>query len=262
MPSVRTLKNKIRFTKNVQKITRAVEAISAIKLRENEKKLKASNEYLFSLESVATPDYYVSNNAPDTCIIIIAPDKGFCGHLLLKLRKKLEQLPNPAKTYTVSVFRNGLKLAKKSGLRLFYHFPLTSQDLDFESIFPIFKIVNDYFLKNAFGEVLILYSKYNNFFDQEAVIERFLPIDSKKKEERQTLKEPFPESFARNSSELLLKAKLLNCVLHAVTSENAVRLMSMRKASDNAKEVMRQTIIGYNKKRQALITTEILSSGN
>ncbi|MEK7595098.1 MAG: F0F1 ATP synthase subunit gamma [Patescibacteria group bacterium] len=274
MPSTRTLKNKIKFTKNVQKITRAVEAISAVKLREEEKLLKASKVYLANLEDLFSefayqePSYYLPNFSTAACILLVAPDKGFVGPLVLKLKKKLKVFLSEnsfSKVYTITVHRASLKIIKNGELSPLFHFPLLEKGADLTRVYPIFKVINDYYLKAVFGKVFVLYAEYNNFFSQEAVVERLLPFDSdhfKSGSSSGAVIEPSGESFVRNSSELYLKTRILTALLNSNVSEHAVRLVSMKKAHDNAKEVMKDAIMGYNKKRQFMITSEILSSRN
>ena len=135
--------------------------------------------------------------------------------------------------------------------------------LNYENVAPIAEKIMEAFVKNEFDKVVLVYNQFKNAAVQIVQAEQFLPIESATPNETSATStdyifEPNKEFIVSDLIPRSLKTQFYKALLDSLASEHGARMTAMHKATDNAKEMLRNLKISYNKARQTAITTEIL----
>jgi F-type H+-transporting ATPase subunit gamma len=208
----------------------------------------------------------VGGESNKTLLIVFAPEKGLCGALATNMANELSKLSasNKDLMYIVTIgkkIENSIKFLQNTVVA---SFPLGTTLPQFNMVFPVLQIIDDYFLNGKVSKVQILFPKFTSLFTQSPSIETLLPIEvSKDKQEETgsyTVFEPQPQdilpSLLRHYLEILTHQYLMETYL----SEQASRMLSMKNATDNAAEIIESLQLEYNKSRQEKITSELLNT--
>jgi F-type H+-transporting ATPase subunit gamma len=233
------------------------------------------------------------NKTGKTLVIVLAPDKGLCGSLITNLLKdflKYQKAHNDHAMY-ISV---GKKIEGKVayfGKDIVASFPFGTTTPTMDAIYPIMKLIEDSYLNDKIDSVKVLYTHFNSFFNQKPTLTTLLPVkleaeDSdvisksssvipssssvipakagiqNKKDENLNQSEYLFEPSAPAILPALLKhtveMSLYHYLLESFLSEQASRMMAMQNATNNAKDIINDLLLEYNKTRQAKITSELL----
>lgn len=265
------LKRRIKTAQNVSKTTRAMQMIAASKLKRAQLAALASRPYVDKLTLLANGltakidkdslSSYMKKGAPDKeFLIIISPDKGLCGGLVTNLIKEYVGLKTKdLLLLTIGKKAEGYLLRTRQEIIASFPFGTTLPSFDF--VYPIIKIVNDHFLTGKVGSVKILTSHFASVFSQKPVITTLLPIALPAEAEKTSGILLFEPSIAEILPDLLkhyLEMSLYQHLLESYLSEQAARMFAMQNATDNAKDMIEELTLEYNKARQEKITSEIL----
>ena len=148
----------------------------------------------------------------------------------------------------------------KTGRNVLASFPFGTTLPPFEIVYPLIKIINEQFLGGKVSKVKIISSKFQSIFTQQAQMTDLLPVripDVSKKEENM-LFEPSAGELLPQILSHFLEMSVYQNILETYASEQAARMFAMKNATDNAKEIIEELKLEYNKGRQEKITNEIL----
>ncbi len=274
MANLLTLKKRIQTAQNVSKTTRAMQMIATSKLKRAQdaalqsrpyvEKISAISKELTSKTTLENAHKYMqeNNKSNKTLLILLTPDKGLCGGLLHNLIKETIDFDSKHKPYYITIGKKAEAIVSKISNEAIASFPFTTSLPPFDMVYPITRIVDEYFLSDKVSEVKILSTKFINLFTQTANITNVLPL--KILEESENDKNPFT-LFEPNISEILptllkqyLEMIIYQNLLETFASEQAARAIAMKNATDNAISVISDLKLEYNKTRQEKITSEIL----
>ncbi len=280
MASLLSLKRRIYAAQNVSKTTRAMQMISASKLKKAQNSalsLRIYAEKLISLSQSLTDKIdkekfhpYMKENSTSqkTLAITLSPDKGLCGILITNVIKEFLRLVKSGTFFYITVGKKvESKIASFGKPQILASFPFGNTTPTFDMVYPIVKIIDEYFMARKVDSVKILYSQFTNIFTQTPRAETLLPIKiaMERKDKGQNLTYLFEPNLDTLLSSLLkhyLEMSLYRYLLESFTSEQAARMLAMQNATDNAKDVISELRLEYNKKRQEKITNEILDITN
>lgn len=273
MASILTLKRRIKTAQNVSKTTRAMQMIAASKLKRAQEAALSSRPYVEKLSSLCQNltekveekdrhNYMKGNVAENTLLIVLAPDKGLCGGLITNLTREYLRLTSN-KYFLVTIGKKTEKVISLSKNEVVASFPFGTTLPLFDTIFPVSKIVDDYFLNKKVSSVQIVSTKLQSIFVQKPMISTILPIRLWQETESKEI--ALFELFEPQVSEILpdllrhyLEMVLYQHLLESYLSEQAARMISMQNATNNAKDIIIGLTLEYNKVRQEKITNEIL----
>lgn len=276
MANILNLKKRIKTAQNVAKTTRAMQMIAASKLKRAQEATLASRPYVgkltsllknlsLKLEEESLPSYMKMPASDKTLLLIFSPDKGLCGGLMSNLFREYHTVDNE-NPVIITVGKKIERHIVKLGKTLVASFNFGNTLPLFDVVYPILQIVDDYFLKQKVGAVKILYVHFTSIFSQKPTISTILPITLSLEEESKIT--PF-ELFEPSASEILpsllrhhLEMTLYQHLLESYVSEQASRMIAMQNATENAKDIVWQFSLEYNKARQEKITNEILDISN
>lgn len=274
MANLLPLKRRIRAASNVSKTTRAMQMIAVSKLKKAqnatvagrpyvEKLLSISGNVLARLDSEYTHEYIKKSENSKTLVVIFSPDKGLCGGLITNLIREIisfDQQNKNATYLTVGKKSETAVVGLKKELIASFKFGMTLPS--FDMVFPIAKIIDEYFLGNKVGNVKIISTNFLSVFSQKPKTVNILPIEfSKPESDSITLFEPNPDKLLPPLLRHLLEMSIYQHLLESYASEQGARMVAMQSATDNAREIVQDLQLEYNKGRQEKITNEILDIG-
>lgn len=277
MATILNLKKSIKTVENVSKTTRAMQMIAASKLKRAQEAALASRPYVNELTNLSKnlslrlketkqPLYMRKQENPKNLIIILSPDKGLCGGLITNLLR--ESLNINEKPFIITIGKKSSQYFARKESGLIASFDFGSALPPFDMIFPIIEIVNEYFTTGKAGSVKVVYTHFENLFSQKPTFKTLLPITLPEDESLKTIKSFF-ELFEPSAEKILpyllkhyIEMSLYQYLLESHVSEQASRMISMQNATENAKEIIGELSLEYNKARQDKITKEILDISN
>jgi F-type H+-transporting ATPase subunit gamma len=277
MAGSKEIRNKIKSVENTRKITKAMEMVAASKMRKAQERMRAARPYGEKIRSVAAnlshanPDYrhpFLQKRAStqNMGVVLITSDKGLCGGLntnvmRLMVNKIKEWEAGGAKVHSTAIGSKG------AGFLLRYGIPVVSQvtglgdkpHLD-NLIGPV-KAQLALFTEGKIDALYLCYTKFINTMKQEPVCEQLLPLTGEKLGAPDANWDYLYEPDAKVVLDELL-VRYIEAIIYQAVSENiaceqSARMVAMKAASDNAKKVIGDLKLTYNKARQAAITKEL-----
>lgn len=130
----------------------------------------------------------------------------------------------------------------------------------YDAVYPVMSLIDEYFLSKKVSEVYVLNSNFNSVFSQIPVIKKILPVQFENEEGKsiQAVFEPSASELLPGLIRHYLEMSIYQAFLESYLSEQAARMLAMQNATDNAKEIIEELKLLYNKSRQEKITNEIL----
>ncbi|MBV8585412.1 MAG: ATP synthase F1 subunit gamma [Verrucomicrobia bacterium] len=285
MANTLDIRRRIRSVKNTAQITRAMQMVAASKMRKAQAAAVAGRPYEEALDRVlgALAGHVDPNEHPlfqkravkRELIILVTTDKGLCGPLNTNLFRELANT-NPLQTDFFGIGRKGNQFLARTRRNLVADFPVSETPL-FKEVRPIARLAVERFLTEEVDRVSVLYPRFVNTLAQVPTFRRLLPLsadlpESKAAEagassEEKSDKTAISGGFLFEPSETAvldavaphyISYQLYKALLDARASEHSARMVAMKTATDNAKELVKQLTLEYNKVRQASITTELI----
>jgi F-type H+-transporting ATPase subunit gamma len=293
MANLRDIRRRIKSVKNTAQITKAMQMVASTKMRRAQLAAIALRPYASRLDDMAAHIYasmgpnevshpllQKRNKTGKTCVVVLTSEKGLCGPLNTNLLREVLKNDNPNKIY-VSVGRKGRQTLARLKKNLLADFELKDSPTFSES-----KTISRFLLKSfeeeKFDAVEIYYNRFVNTLSQVPTLFPLIPIGAealsvaKAMGEAHRAEQISPSqdgklqprtsySFEPDAAELL--SKLLPYYVHLLVferilesraSEHSARMVAMKSATDNAKQLVKDLTLEYNKARQAAITNEIL----
>ena len=278
MAGSKEIRTKIKSVENTRKITRAMEMVAASKMRKAQERMRAARPYAEKIRQVAAhlsranPEYkhpfLVKRDViKNVAVIIITSDKGLCGGLNTNILRlvvaRMKELEGENKGISICAIGNkGFSFMSRIGAKVKSHMIGLGDIPHIEKLIGAVKVMLDAY--NA-GEIDAIYISYNGFVNtmkQEPRIEQLLPLSSESLEPAtgstwDYIYEPDAKVVVDELLVRYIESLVYNAVTENQASEQSARMVAMKAASDNAKEVIGELKLIYNKARQAAITKEI-----
>lgn len=289
------IKKKISSTKNIQKITKAMQTVAASKMKKSQNKAIGGQPFAVEmLKLLRNVSEHIKKShlllqepkeIKRICCLVITTDKGLCGGLntnVFNLTEKYVQnkKQNGIETDLLVFGKKGRNFFKRRNYNLIDNPEITNligDEIFLSDIRPIAKTIIKYFSEKKYNSVKIIYSRFVSTFQQDAVNQQILPIridkiqeiinkylsreeieNSQNNHKRYFYKvEPDEEKTLDVLLDNLIRFFLYQTFIENRASEHSARMMAMKNASDNANDVIKNLNLKYNKFRQAKITQEI-----
>lgn len=229
-----------------------------------EKLLAVTGDLTKRVEKSARPLYMrEQKNTGKTLFVVIGPDKGLCGGLVTNLVRDVIKRANAQDAFITIGKKVELPVAHISK-NIVGSFPFGNTLPSFDIVYPIVNLINEQFREGKIDNVEIISTHFASVFMQKPQQTHLLPIRPQEEEKIETLNDAF-QLFEPSAEELLpdllqryIEMAVYQEVLESYLSEQAARLLSMQNATNNAKEIIEDLKLEYNKTRQAKITAELL----
>ena len=277
MAGGREIKTKIKSVQNTRKVTRALEMVSASKIRKAQDRMKVSRPYARVMKQVighlaqANADYqhpYMVERSTVKRVgyVIVSSDRGLAGGLNNNLFRKL--LGEFRKWQEQGVEIDVVTIGQKASVyfrRLKVNMRASVTHLGdqpkLEQIVSVVKVMLDGYTAGELDRVFVCYNDFVNTMTQRAAFDQLLPLPPSEtqvaKHDWDYLYEPDAQTVLDHVLTRYIESLVYQAVLENVASEHAARMVAMKAASDNASKLIGTLQLVYNKARQAAITQEI-----
>lgn len=297
MSSTRAIKGKIRSVQKTHQVTKAMEAVSGVKMRKAQISALVARPYAFaafrilsriahSVDIVHHPLVAV-RPVHRVLLVMVTSDKGLAGGLNSGVTKcALAALAEKGiareSTGVLAVGRKGEEFFARRGYILEKHIQTMKDESSINDFSGVVSLVTDMFTNGKYDECVLVYTNFRSTFEQEPVSRTLLPLsveglstmikgivpekgafaeaNANIEDEQKSsdyLFEPSPEAVFETLLPRLLSIQIHHAFLEAKASEHSARMVAMRNASDKAKEVTFDLTREYNKVRQGAITREM-----
>ena len=275
MPSTLDIRRRIRSVKSTAQITKAMQMVAASKMRKSQGAALSGRPYqealfrvLAALRGKVDPQaspLLVERPVRRELILVISSDKGLCGALNTNLFRELTAIDAVDPSFS-AVGRKAVQFLVRTRRNLLADFQVSELPHTRE-VRPIANFCAEKFLSGEVDRVRVVYSKFVNTLVQQATTVNLLPASSEELlGEEKGEKLPTGEFLFEPSEQGVLSAilphyitfQIFQMILDARASEHSARMVAMKNATDNAKQLVKDLTLHYNKVRQASITTELL----
>ena len=277
MAGGREIKTKIKSVQNTRKVTRALEMVSASKIRKAQERMKASRPYARAMKQLighlaqANTDYrhpflVERPEVKRVGYIIVSSDRGLAGGLNNNLFRKLlgEMREWHEKGVEVDVVTIGQKATvffRRLKVGMLASVTHLGDNPEVEQLIGIVKVMIDGFIEGRQDRVFVVYNDFVNTMTQRAAFDQLLPLPPSDEQlvthDWDYLYEPDAETVLEHVLTRYLESLVYQAVMENIASEHAARMVAMKAASDNATKLIDTLNLVYNKARQAAITQEI-----
>jgi F-type H+-transporting ATPase subunit gamma len=277
MPGTKEIRMKIRSVQNTRKITKAMEMVSASKMRKAQERMRMARPYGEKIRNVAAhishanPEYkhpflVHRDSVKRVGLIVITTDKGLCGALNTNLlRLALNQykawLAEGEEIDVCALGNKGFGFMQRLGANLISHAIQLGDRPQMEKLIGAVKVMLDGYTRDRFDRLMIGYTRFINTMKQEPVIEQLLPLSGEHLGAPETvwdyIYEPEAKAVLDQVMTRYIEAIIFQAVAENMASEQSARMVAMKAASDNAENLIDELTLIYNKNRQAGITKEL-----
>jgi F-type H+-transporting ATPase subunit gamma len=282
MPSTKEIRVKIKSVQNTRKITKAMEMVAASKMRKAQDRMRHARPYGDKIRNIvahlagANPEYkhpFVLRRGElrNVGLILVSTDKGLCGGLNTNIQRALLQRVKQweaegIKFQATAIGNKGYGFLQRLNANLVSHVVQLGDRPHLERLIGPIKVQLDAYAEGRLDAVYIAYSRFINTMKQEPVIEQLLPLSAERFEQSEEEKrayswdylyEPDPQRVIDELMTRYVETIIYQSVAENMASEQSARMVAMKAASDNAKKLIEELQLVYNKTRQAGITKEI-----
>ena len=277
MPGTKEIRMKIRSVQNTRKITKAMEMVAASKMRKAQDRMRKARPYGEKIRTVAAhishanPEYrhpflVQRDSVKRVGLIVVTTDKGLCGALNTNL---LRLVLNQYKSWQAereeidvcAIGNKGFGFLQRLGANIVSHAVQLGDRPQMDKLIGTIKIMLDGYTKDRFDRLLIGYTRFINTMKQEPVVEQLLPLSGERMGAPETvwdyLYEPEAKAVLDQVMTRYIEAIIFQAVAENMASEQSARMVAMKAASDNARDLIGELTLIYNKNRQAGITKEL-----
>ncbi len=277
MPGTKEIRVKIKSVQNTRKITKAMEMVAASKMRKAQERMRMARPYGEKIRNVAAhishanPEYrhpfLVSRDSVKRVgLIVITTDKGLCGALNTNL---LRMVLNQYKAWQAEgeevdvccIGNKGFGFMQRLGANVVSHAIQIGDRPQMDKLIGTIKVMLDGYTKDRFDRLVIGYTRFLNTMKQEPVLEQLLPLSGERMGAPETvwdyLYEPEAKAVLDQVMTRYIEAIVFQAVAENMASEQSARMVAMKAASDNARDLIDELTLIYNKNRQAGITKEL-----
>jgi len=282
MASSRDIRRRIKSIKNTAQITKAMQMVAASKMRRAQQSALAGrpyatlmNEVLAEVTATAvdfTDPLLEKREVKKKCVVVISTDKGLCGSLNSNLLREATKFDKDTTIY-ITAGRKASQFIARTKRNLAAEFTYKDSPA-FSEARAISRFAQDMFIKGEVDAVDILYTNFITTLSQTPEVQPFLPVGEIKAVSVDVQGARSDVTLARGTTEFLfepgaagvlgallphyLNFQVYQLLLEAKASEHSSRMVAMKNATDNAKQMIKDLTIEYNKLRQAGITKELL----
>ncbi|MDA8596711.1 ATP synthase F1 subunit gamma [Candidatus Pacebacteria bacterium] len=289
--ALKQIKNQIITTKKTGQVTKAMESVSAVKMRKSQQKAFAGRPYVHaalrilsrlaqSQDGLQHP-LSTQRDSGKTLLVIVTSDKGLAGSVNSSVLKHVEKLfSEQPETDVIAIGRKALEFANREDKTILSEYVNVKDDVELADVLDSTKIIMEAFEAGDYQEVKVIYQNFLSTFEQEPTMRTLLPLDPEELHHMMRGIKPKTGKFSDDvvdssdatidytvepSSEevldtlipQLVQIMIYHSLLESKASEHSARMVAMKNATDKSKEVAKALTLKYNKARQAAITAEV-----
>lgn len=288
--ALKQIKNKIVATKKTGQVTKAMESVSAVKMRKSQERAFAGRPYVHAalriLARLARADHGLSHplinprTEDGVLVVVVTSDKGLAGSVNSAVLKQAERyFKEHDHAAVIAIGRKAVEYAARAGKETVASYTNVSDNVTLDDVYDMSAKSIEAFRSGRYCKVVVIYQNFISTFEQQAVTRQVLPVvpeeihDVMRGIKPKTGKfsqdrvgdeafvpykvEPSPEEVLNTLIPQLVQIMLYHALLESKASEHSARMVAMKNATDKAKEMVKALTIKFNKQRQAAITAEV-----
>jgi F-type H+-transporting ATPase subunit gamma len=275
MPGLQEIDRRIKSVKSTKKVTRAMQMVSAAKMRKAQSATLASRTYAeLAAELIAEVGQVVTKSdallqlhpkAQKIGVVLITTNRGLVGsfnaNLLTSLKAFRATRPEIV-TELVVLGKKAQEAALRSNQPIVADFPKYDSTMPAEDIYPIAKTVTDLYRTGQYREIVIVYNHFVSTLSQKPTITRLLPfhlpdVEANADNPPDHLYEPSANAVLNHLIPRIIESQLYQAILESDASEHSARMVMMKNATEAASDLISDLTLTYNQLRQNKITTEL-----
>ena len=275
MANLKNIRSQIKSVTSIQKVTKAMKMVAAAKLRKSQDNMEKARPYserikeLISslmndidrnlLELLKSPDE-IKNHG----FVIITADRGLAGSFNTNIIKKAEnEISKIGKenAFLLCIGKKGFEHFGKRNYNILKNYQDFWSGLNYTDAINIGEDISNAFIENKINTVNIIYNYFKNVGSQEIRYDKILPLEfeaSDTTKSNEIIYEPSKTEIVKNLVPKYFNTQIWQYLLESFASEQAARMMAMENATENAKDMISELNLEFNKARQSAITTEML----
>ena len=277
MAAGKEIRTKIKSVENTRKITKAMEMVAASKMRKAQERMKHARPYAAKIAQVAAhfseahPEYrhpFVETRdvVKRVGLIVVTTDKGLCGALntnalRLALYKMKDWDGQKIEADVTAIGNKGFGFMQRLGANIVSQVTGLGETPHMEKLIGPVQIMLDAFKAGRIDALYMVYSRFINTMKQEVTYQQLLPLFSEQADRAPIhwdyIYEPEAKGVVDGLMVRYIEALIYQAVAENMACEQSARMVAMKAASDNAKTVIEELKLVYNKTRQAAITKEL-----
>ncbi len=265
--SVRDIKNKIKSITNTSQITKSMELVSSVKLRyakEAAEKIKSYYDIIQEEINTLLVDMDVNevykNDSKNDLYVVITGDRGLCGAYNTAVQKLvMQQISDKSKAVILSIGKKGGEFFKSRDYNVKETYVDIIEKPNFLSVKEVIKSIVDGYQENEYSNIYVVYTEFVSSISFVPSIVRLfpVPVDDSFKKSNYVEYEASKEEVFNVIMPMYLQGVMYSLMSISSASEQASRRMAMENATENAKDMLGELSLEYNKARQANITKEL-----
>jgi len=274
LANIRLIRRRIRGVQSIAKITRAMEMIATSKMRRAQERGLAGRPYAEKIMQVISDLAAIQGDSPlhpllqrrqlsRIAIVHITPDRGLCGGLNANINRNansfISQQQMPASM--ICVGRKGLDSMRRYNRELRAEFTWLGDQPSLLDTLPISRIIIDDYTSGQIDAAYLSYTQFITTLTQKPVMQPILPVQPAsipRAENVEYIYEPNAQDVLAGLLPRFVEMEVYHAILESIASEQSARMVAMRNATDNAKDLVDDLTLVYNKARQEGITKELL----
>lgn len=288
MANLRDIRRRIKSVKSTSQITKAMELVSAAKMKKAQDQAIAGRDYADKLNKVLvnlkantneeSHPLLAQREGGKELMLVISTDRGLCGGLNTNLLKEVRIQESEGTEYVTVGKKLRVSLAKAGG-KIVTDWEV-ADPVPFNDAKPISKFLTEKFLSGEYDKISVAFNNFVSTLTQTPHVSQLLPIQSASLAEKQDYEgvgkgeieetdsaaaanmdyefEPSPQGVLDKLLPLYINFQIYQMLVEARASEHSARMVAMKAATDNAKGMVKDLTLEYNKARQAAITAELL----
>lgn len=283
MPGIKELKTKIKSVQGTRKITRALQMVSAAKMRKAQSFALGSRTYaeaawqlisnIAHTGSFNHPLIQTYPEAKKVGLILITSNKGMVGSLNINLVNKVRSEPMFKDSEIISELvtygKKGSQAMARMGMKISADFKKEDKTIVAEDIYPIAQMVSQIYSSGEYKTIYLAYNHFVSTLSQKPILKKLLPFsehlvsnlqskeDQPKAREIEYLFEPTPQIVLEHLLPRIIESQIYEAVLESDASEHSARMVMMKNATEAAGDLISDYTLTYNQLRQNKITTEL-----
>ena len=274
MPSLRDIKRRIRGIRSTAQITKAMELVAASRMRRAQQRVLAARPYAETMRQLISElasagaggdslhPLLVQRPVDTVGIVLITTDRGLCGALNTNTIRRGSELvlEQTEDVQLLTIGRKGQDFMARRGYKILATETGMGDRPGYDTVIPIARNIMESYNSGVMDVCYIVYPHFVSTLSQRPQVIQLLPIQASERNEKplEYIFEPNPATILEQLLPRYVEVVLYEAILELVASEQSARMVAMRNANQNAKDLINDLSLAYNKARQANITREVI----
>ena len=275
MANLKNIRSQIKSVTSIQKVTKAMKMVAAAKLRKSQENMEKARPYSERLKILIADlindvdrslmpllDKHSENNKIG--FVIVTGDRGLAGSFNTNIIKKAEKEIAKVGKENAKLFcigKKGYEHFSKRDYSIIKHYKDFWMNLNYSQAIDIGNDIINSYVNKKIDSVEVIYNYFKNVGSQKLIHEKLLPLDfenTENTENTEIIFEPSKVEIVKSLVPKYFNTQIWQYLLESFASEQAARMLAMENATENAKDMINDLNLEFNKARQTAITTEML----